>query len=137
LTITKEKKIKDRLFPDDKEGIDKDAYTFLADSINHLKLSVEESHKKNDILTKNLRDLAKDGLHHMQKISLKRYNPYGDTGGDQSFTLVLLTANLDGQLITSLHSRSGTRVYAKGVKNGKSDIELSKEEKEALEEANE
>lgn len=66
------------------------------------------------------------------KFSLIRYNPFSDTGGEQSFVLSLLNPSGSGILITSLHSRDKTRLYAKEVKNGKAETELSAEEKQAL-----
>lgn len=82
---------------------------------------------------KGLEDFKKKSLTNIQNISLKRYNPYRDTGGNQSFSLSLLNGKGDGFIITSLHSRSGTRVFAKPVKNGKEDgFEFSEEEKEVI-----
>ena len=83
-------------------------------------------------LEKNLRGFKKESLANIQRFSILRYNHYNDTGGDQSFSLVLLDGKLNGFLLTSLHSRSGTRVYTKIIDGGKSDLELSKEEQEVL-----
>ena len=67
------------------------------------------------------------------KINLVRYNPFGDLGGDQSFILCLLDNNNSGAIITSLHNRENTRVYAKAIINGHSDNSaLSAEETKAL-----
>lgn len=67
---------------------------------------------------------------HVQAVGFMRYNPFGDTGGDQSFCLSLLDGNSDGVVISSLHSRDQTRIYAKRLKNGKSPgYTLSKEER--------
>ncbi|MCL4384472.1 DUF4446 family protein [Patescibacteria group bacterium] len=67
------------------------------------------------------------------KIHLVRFNPFEELGGDQSFILVLLDSHLSGVIITSLHAKEATRVYAKPVKNGQAqDVVLSKEEKVAL-----
>lgn len=71
----------------------------------------------------------------VQNVGLVRYNPFGDTGGDQSFALALLDARGDGIIISSLHGRTATRFYAKPVKAGASLLSLSEEEKEALEQA--
>jgi len=71
-----------------------------------------------------------------QKASLLRFNPFEDSGGDQSFVIALLDGADNGFILSSLHSRSGTRIYAKDIKNGKSaTYALTKEEKEALEKA--
>jgi len=69
----------------------------------------------------------------IEKIKLIRFNPFDDVGGDQSFILVLLNKENSGILLTSLHHRSFTRIYAKPIKNGQGDnITLSKEEKSAI-----
>ena len=70
------------------------------------------------------------------RVALIRYNPYGDTGGDMSFSVALLNGLGNGVVLTSLHSRSGTRVFAKEVVAGKQGKhEFSKEEKEVVEKA--
>lgn len=67
------------------------------------------------------------------KIYLTRFNPFEELGGDQSFILVLLDSHQNGVIITSLHAKETTRIYAKPIKNGQADgINLSKEEKIAL-----
>lgn len=92
--------------------------------------------KKNQLeLSQETQELYEDGLKHVQKIALTRYNPYNDTGGNQSFSVVLLDGQKQGLVITSLHTRAGTRTYIRMIVNGKSEVELSKEEREVLEEA--
>lgn len=80
--------------------------------------------------------IQNEGLLHIQKIGLVRFNPFKDTGGDQSFILSLVDGNNTGVIISGLYARSGTRWYAKRVVKGKSaEHELSEEEKRALKEA--
>jgi uncharacterized protein DUF4446 len=67
-----------------------------------------------------------------QRVGLVRYNPFEETGGNQSFALALLDASGDGWVLSSLHARAGTRVYAKAIKAGRSDAGLSEEETAAL-----
>ena len=67
-----------------------------------------------------------------QRIGLVRYNPFEDTGGNQSFALALTDAAGNGLVLSSLHSRTGTRIYAKAIAGGRSDGALSAEEAEAL-----
>lgn len=84
----------------------------------------------------SLEEFKKQNLEHVQKVALKRYNPYQDTGGDQSFSLALLDALGNGIVLTSLHSRAGTRVFAKPINSGKEEkFELSEEEKEVVKQA--
>lgn len=68
----------------------------------------------------------------VQRIGLTKYNPFNEIGGDHSFSLALLDGNKNGIIITSLHTRERTRLYLKDVFEGKSKIELSKEEEKAL-----
>lgn len=80
--------------------------------------------------------LIKEGDFHLQKLGLFRFNPFKDTGGDQSFILALVDANNTGVIISSLHTRTGTRWYAKKVIKGKgTEYELSGEEEKALKES--
>jgi hypothetical protein len=62
-----------------------------------------------------------------------RFNPFAETGGDQSFSVSLLDANGTGIVFTGLHTREKTRVYAKPIVNGVSKSTLSKEEQKAIE----
>ena len=76
------------------------------------------------------------GLKHVQRIELLRFNPYDDTGGDQSYSMVFLDGDGSGFVITSLHARSGTRVFAKPVLKGKSEkYKFSQEEEEVVKKA--
>ena len=72
------------------------------------------------------------GRRAIQRVGLVRFNPFEDTGGNQSFALALTDAKGDGLVISSLHSRTGTRVYAKAIADGRSDGALSEEEQRAL-----
>lgn len=89
-----------------------------------------------DKLKDRLSFIDKSGLKHIQRVELSRYNPYNETGGDQSFSLALLDNQGNGMVLTSLHARSGTRVYAKQVISGKGEKhQLSKEEEAVIKKA--
>jgi hypothetical protein len=70
---------------------------------------------------------------HFGRLGLVRFNPFDDTGGNQSFALAILDANNDGFVVTSLHSRTGTRLYAKAIFDGQSEMTLGAEEAQAVE----
>jgi hypothetical protein len=76
--------------------------------------------------------LEATGRRAIQRVGLVRFNPFEDTGGNQSFALALTDAAGTGFVVSSLHARTGTRVYAKAVSDGRSDGALSEEETEAL-----
>jgi len=77
----------------------------------------------------NLRKLSEKSV---QNIGVVRFNPFSDMGGNQSFAIALLDNKNNGFVISSLFIKEGNRVYAKAVKDGKSDYLLSNEEKEAI-----
>ena len=114
-------------------------YSRLAKGANNknLKSILEDILSKIDLHNKDIESIKKycdnlqrDGLLHVQKIGLHRFNPVKDTGGDQSFVLSLVDGSDTGIIISALYSRSGTRWYAKRVINGKgAEHELTDEEK--------
>jgi len=71
----------------------------------------------------------------VQRVGVVRFNPFPDAGGDQSFAVALLDAEGNGLVISSLHGRTETRVFAKGVANGRSRHALSAEEQDAIDRA--
>lgn len=71
----------------------------------------------------------------LARVGLVRFNPFEDTGGNQSFALAVLDANGDGWIVSSLHSRQATRVYGKAISSGRAESQLSAEEDEALRQA--
>lgn len=97
----------------------------------------QETENKKDIsdLVRRISEQEENGKLHIQKVGLIRFNPFKELGGDHSFSLSILDGEDSGIVITSLHARDRTRVYMKRVVKGKSDVELSEEEKKALSKA--
>ena len=97
----------------------------------------------NDLNQKQIKDLKTTLIkfqdkskNHIQKVGFIRFNPFPQTGGNQSFCLSLLDEKDTGFVLSSLHSRDTTRFYAKTIKNGKSEgYNLSKEEIKAIKNA--
>jgi hypothetical protein len=100
-------------------------------------ISIQESHQsKISVLEEKYQNLYTETRTHIQRIGIVRFNPFSDTGGSQSFTLALLDGHNNGLIVTSLYGRTGNRWYLKEIVRGKGlDIELSKEESEAIEKA--
>ena len=67
--------------------------------------------------------------------SLVRYDAYGDMSGQQSMSIALLDANRSGIVLSSIHHRDSARLYAKQVHEGRSELALSPEEKQAIQAA--
>lgn len=76
-----------------------------------------------------VRDDVTDALRH---IAVVRYDAFPDMGGRLSFSAALLDDAGDGLVLTSINGRSETRTYAKGVKGGVSEHQLSPEEEQAI-----
>lgn len=71
----------------------------------------------------------------IRNIGVVRFNPFPDAGGDQSFAIALLDSEGTGVVLSSLHGRTDTRVFAKPVEGGRSRYPLSEEEQDAIRKA--
>lgn len=88
-----------------------------------------------DQMSEFVSGLAMANRKNYQKIGFVRFNPFDDAGGSISFVLALLDADSNGIVISSLHGREGDRVYAKEVKKGQSESQLTQEEQRAIKQA--
>ena len=70
--------------------------------------------------------------HTMQWTGVVRFNPFRYTGGDQSFAWAIADSEGNGIVLSSLHARDQTRVYAKPLRNWESQYSLTEEEQEAI-----
>ena len=64
--------------------------------------------------------------------ALVRYDAYNEMSGRQSLSIALLDDTRSGIVLSSIHHRDQARIYAKQVRDGKSELELSPEEEDAL-----
>jgi hypothetical protein len=71
----------------------------------------------------------------IQKLSLLRYDALEGSGGRQSVSLALLDASSNGVVLTAIQDREYARIYVKQLVGGESDVELSPEERRAVEAA--
>jgi hypothetical protein len=65
--------------------------------------------------------------------SLVRYDAWGEMSGHQSSSMALLDSRRSGVVVSSILHRDQARVYVKQVHEGESELELSPEEREAIE----
>jgi len=70
-----------------------------------------------------------------QRISLLRYDALEGSGGKQSLSMALLDASSNGVVLTAIQDREYARIYVKQLVGGESDLELSPEERRAVDEA--
>jgi len=122
-----EKRLK-RFFVGKKAKDLEDTIIVLGNDIKNLKETKQKTEKEiaeiNTKLRKSIRGLE-----------TVRFNPFPDQGSNQSFAIGMLNEENDGIVLSSLYSRERMSVFAKPIKNGKSEYELTTEEKEALKRA--
>jgi hypothetical protein len=113
-----------------KEGTDIES--LLVQQVADLKTLDQEIQELFEI-SNRLREL---GLRSIHKFGVLRFNPFKEVGSNQSFSLALLDGKNNGAVLSSLHTREGTRVYAKPIKNGEADgFPLTDEERQVIKDA--
>ncbi|MCE9549330.1 DUF4446 family protein [Candidatus Nomurabacteria bacterium] len=100
----------------------------LSEDIEKLKKAKESMEKDIALINAKL----KKSIRGLETI---RFNPFPDQGSNQSFAISMANEDGDGVVISSLYARERMSVFAKPIKNGKSEYELTAEEKEVLEKA--
>ena len=125
--MTTEKRLK-RFFLGKKAKDLEDTIALLEDEITKLKSAKEKTEKDISLINQKL----KKSVRGLETI---RFNPFPDQGSNQSFAIGILNEENDGVVISSLYSRERMSVFAKPVKGGKSEYDLSDEEKEVLKKA--
>lgn len=68
----------------------------------------------------------------IRHVGVVRFDAFGDMGGRMSFTAALVDDRGDGIILTTIHARSESRTYIRGLREGKADSELSTEELQAV-----
>lgn len=91
---------------------------------------------ENEKNRKDIIDINRRMTNTFQKIGLEKYDAFNQMGGKLSFALCMLDENDNGFLLNSVHSTDGLNYsYAKDINAGIADVELSGEEKKALDRA--
>jgi len=107
----------------------------LEDTIIVLEKDIEKLKTSKEKTEKELIEINKKIKKSIRGLETVRFNPFPDQGSNQSFAIGVLNEENDGVVISSLYSRERMSMFAKPIKNGKSEYELTEEEKEALEKA--
>ena len=90
---------------------------------------LEEERKKTEL---QITSIDKRLAQSIRNIETVRFNPFPQVGGNQSFAMSLLNDEGNGVVISSLYARDRTSLFAKPIKAGQSEFELTKEEKNVL-----
>jgi hypothetical protein len=133
-TLVKTKKIEasSKKFFSGKNG--KDLEELLTKNIEHIE-SMDDDIQELFKASNEIYELSSKSIH---KVGMIRFNPFKDLGGNQSFALALLDGKNSGIVISSLHTREGTRIYSKSIQNSEcKEHNLTEEEKSAIKKATE
>ena len=71
----------------------------------------------------------------VSRVATVRYDAFNNMGGQMSFSTAMLNDLGDGIVVTAINGRSETRTYIRNIKNKKCDVEISREEAEAINKA--
>lgn len=105
-----------------------DLETILS-SINEDLKNLHGSQEQTENYLKEIEERIRKSL---KKVGFIRFNPYGESGSNQSFSIALLDEQGNGAVISVLYTRENVKVYAKPVQNYKSEHNLSEEENKAI-----
>ena len=108
------------------KSLEKQIFTSLSE-IERIKANI-------DVMNDSIHNLEENMLTSFQKMGVVKYDAFNEMGGKLSFVLALLDKNNNGYLLNSVHStKEGCYTYLKEIINGQSFLELSADEKQALE----
>lgn len=96
----------------------------------------QELREQHHLTTEQIKNINGQLALATQKVGLVRFNPFDDGGGNFSFSLALLDSYQNGVVITSMHGRQQNRIYTKKIIGGKCETDLTQEETEAINKAN-
>lgn len=90
---------------------------------------LEEKEEKIDNHLKTIDDRLNKSIRSIETV---RFNPFVDAGSNQSFAISFMNDEGNGVVMSSLYARDRMSIFAKPIVKGKSEFELSSEEKEVL-----
>lgn len=96
---------------------------------------VDDLKVNQELQNKDIQALKANILKTYQKFGLVKYDAFNEMGGQLSFSLAMLDKKNNGFLLNTVHNREGSYTYVKEIFDGKSEINLSEEEGEALNKA--
>jgi Protein of unknown function (DUF4446) len=101
----------------------------MQDAFEALQAYVEETATRLDVRLAGVETTLRGRIAHR---SLVRYDAYNELSGHQSMSIALLDDEHSGIVLSCIHHRDQARVYGKQVRGGRSELELSPEEAEAV-----
>lgn len=119
----------------------RNTYVKMMDSMNvtnleqvliQLRETIESTAEKSEAQQNRLNAIEASMKKMQSRIGITRYNAFGDLSSNLSFSIALLSEQQDGIVLTGIHNRDETHMYAKPIAGGQSEYRLTPEEKEAI-----
>ena len=106
--------------------------TNLESIIKENNIVIQELQKKYKTQQKRIINIENESKNYVRYINVIRYNPFKETGGNQSFVVSFINKNNNGVVISSLFARDRINILAKPIIQGTSEYPLSEEEKKVI-----
>ena len=108
--------------------------THIGHSLEHLTGEVDELTAFRSELELYLSEAEKRLRGSIRGVGTVRFNPFHGqgSGGNQSFATAFISEDGNGVVVSSLYARDHVSMYAKPLKGGKSNFELTDEERQAV-----
>jgi hypothetical protein len=129
-----------RLFSASKRILDRQDTLFAGKSVKSLEEVILGQAENLKAVDKDVQELFEisNRIHRLafksiHKVGVVRFNPFKEVGSNQSFVIAFLDGKNSGTVLSSLHTREGSRIYAKPITGGESELfPLTEEEKQAI-----
>ena len=107
----------------------------LEENIKNLEENISKLESAKNRIEKEITEINNKLKKSIRGLEAIRFNPFPDQGSNQSFAVGMLDEEGNGVVFSSLYSRERMSVFAKPIKKGKSEYELTSEERQVLEKA--
>jgi Protein of unknown function (DUF4446) len=104
----------------------------LENTIIHLKQRLQQQEEGQQRLNQTVQSMSETVKRKKGNVGIHRYNAFEERGSDLSFSLAVINDEKDGMVLSGIHGRDQTFVYAKPLKEGQSPYTLTPEEIEAI-----
>lgn len=104
----------------------------LEDTIITIEGNIKDMEETERLMAEAIEHIDKRLRTSIRAVEMDRFNPFGDQGGNHSFAISLVNERGDGIVLSSLYSRERMSVFAKPIKKGKSEFDLTEEEATVL-----
>lgn len=100
-----------------------------ADRVDGLEAGIEQASRALLVRIEEIEAALERSVAHT---SVVRYDAFNETSGRQSSSVAILDRHGDGLVLSAILQREQARVYAKALRGGRSELQLSPEEREAI-----